>query len=176
MITWNVNICHHAAQISLLWEQWVQLFVVCWKLPFTNLPSEESLSKRAPWLLSSESFCFPVREFLVKQSQNLPFKKISKWFLCPVLFEKHRAIPYRPRYRNHTVVFFFFSNFYSHVVYSELHFALLLSLPSAIQINTQHVSGWICYNCNDHQLTLLQWPEFQTKQSSLAFVEWPFST
>lgn len=111
MITWNVNICHHAAQISLLWEQWVQLFVVCWKLPFTNLPSEESLSKRAPWLLSSESFCFPVREFLVKQSQNLPFKKISKWFLCPVLFEKHRAIPYRPRYRNHTVVFFFFFQF-----------------------------------------------------------------
>lgn len=36
---------------------------------------------------------------------------------------------------------FFFLNFYSHVVYSELHFALLLSLPSAIQINTQHVSG-----------------------------------
>lgn len=156
-----------------LWEQWVQLFVVCWKLPFTNLPSEESLSKRAPWLLSSESFLLSCKGIPSETISEPAFLKDFQVILVPSLVWETQSYSLQTQVQK-SYSCFFFSNFYSCCLF-KLHFALLLSLPSAIQINTQHVSGWICLIRPDHQLTLLV-IEFQTKQSSLAFVEWPFST
>lgn len=83
-----------------------------------------------------------------------------------LIWETERALLYRTRYTNLGTIHFF--NFCSWVVYLELYFASLLSLPSAIQISTQHVSGCICYNCNDHHWVYYSGHSSKQNQSSLA--------